>query len=239
MQRVQALQPGDGQAREEFCRWILRRVSDNPDFLINVLWTDEATFTRHGVINTRNLHHWSLENPRTIRQSRFQVEFSINVWAGIVGDHLIGPYELPGRLNSERYLEFLQTTLPTLLEDVPFNIRAAMWFQHDGAPPHFGRQVRSWLNQRYRDRLIGRGGPVSWPPRSPDLNPLDFYLWGHMKGLVYATEVTTRDELLDRIHEAAAAIHHTPEQLGRVRSSLLRRAETCLRVQGAHIEHLL
>jgi hypothetical protein len=41
---------------------------------------------------------------------------------------------------------------------------------------HFGRVVRDHLNERFHERWIGRGGPVSWPPRSPDLTPLEFYL---------------------------------------------------------------
>jgi len=28
---------------------------------------------------------------------------------------------------------------------------------------------------------------VEWPPRSPDLSPLDYFLWGHLKR-VYKTK---------------------------------------------------
>ncbi|GFU90574.1 uncharacterized protein TNCV_4051561 [Trichonephila clavipes] len=55
-----------------------------------------------------------------------------------------------------------------------------MWFQHDGAPAHFRADVRSALDTAYPKRWIGRGGPVNWPARSPDLSCLDF-LSGHMK----------------------------------------------------------
>jgi hypothetical protein len=44
---------------------------------------------------------------------------------------------------------------------------------HDGAPAHFARAVRRHLTRRYGERLMGRGGPVTCPPRSPDLNPVD------------------------------------------------------------------
>ncbi|KAJ4429330.1 hypothetical protein ANN_26334 [Periplaneta americana] len=40
-------------------------------------------------------------------------------------------------------------------------------------------------------RWIGRGGPVAWPAQSPDLTPLDFFLWGCMKEKVYQTEVAS------------------------------------------------
>jgi hypothetical protein len=47
--------------------------------------------------------------------------------------------------------------------------------------PHFDREVTAYLNQRYENRCIGRIGPIPWPPRSPDLTPLDFILLGLMK----------------------------------------------------------
>ena len=34
-----------------------------------------------------------------------------------------------------------------------------------------------------------------WPPRSPDLNPCDFYLWGYLKSRVYNPLLNTLDEL--------------------------------------------
>jgi hypothetical protein len=46
----------------------------------------------------------------------------------------------------------------------------------DGTPPHIHRDV-NYLNNEYGNKWIGRNGPVMWPPRSPDLNPLDFYFW--------------------------------------------------------------
>jgi hypothetical protein len=52
-----------------------------------------------------------------------------------------------------------------------------MWFQHDGAPPHNSRLTQQVLNTWNPHKWIGRGGPVAWPPRSPDLTPVDFFLW--------------------------------------------------------------
>ena len=44
------------------------------------------------------------------------------------------------------------------------------------------------VNESFPNRWLVRGGPVAWPPRSPDLTPLDYYLWGHTKTLVYETK---------------------------------------------------
>ena len=59
--------------------------------------------------------------------------------------------------------------------------RRHMLFQLDGAPPHWGLQVRAFLNDKFLERWIGRGGPAAWPPRSLDINSVDFFLWGYVK----------------------------------------------------------
>lgn len=93
----------------------------------------------------------------------------------------IGPYFLPPRVNGIIYADFLQNNLPVLLEDVPLRARENMIFQHDGAPAHYSRRVREFLNRRFRDKWMGRGGPIIWPARSPDLNVLDYFVWGYIK----------------------------------------------------------
>jgi hypothetical protein len=46
----------------------------------------------------------------------------------------------------------------------------------DGLATHFGRQSAEYVNESYQGRWVGRGGPVAWPSRSPDLNALDFFI---------------------------------------------------------------
>lgn len=47
-----------------------------------------------------------------------------------------------------------------------------MYYQHDETPMDFA-QVKQHLGERFPGRRIGRGGLINWPPRSPDLTPLD------------------------------------------------------------------
>jgi len=174
-QRVQELHGEDFQRRVEFARWFQQKTDQEPRFPSRVLFTDEASFTREGISNLHNLHMWSGNNPHVTRQCRHQVRFAVNVWAGILGDHLIGPYILPERLNGRTYYIFLNEVLPELLENVPLADIRGMYFQHDGAPAHFAVAVRQLLDARYPNRWIGRGGPFAWPPRSPDIMLLDYY----------------------------------------------------------------
>lgn len=239
VQRVQALNLPDNQARLNFCQWFLRSVAEIPNFISKTLFTDEAGFTRNGVYNVHNMHVWADENPHAIMETRHQVRFSLNIWVGILGDRLLGPVVLPNRLTGVAYLNFLQNTLGDLLDDIPLRLRQQMWFQHDGAPAHFSVDVREHLHRTFDQRWIGRGGPVSWPARSPDLNPLDFFLWGYLKSLVYARPVNNIDELRQRVEQACHQIRANEGVFGRVRRSLRRRCRACLEMQGGHFEHIL
>ncbi|GFT34961.1 putative DD41D transposase [Trichonephila clavipes] len=60
------------------------------------------------------------------------------------------------------------------------------WFQQDGATCHTARVTIDLLKDTFGDRLISRFRPVNWPPRSCDLTPRDYFLWGYVKSLVYA-----------------------------------------------------
>jgi hypothetical protein len=82
-----------------------------------------------------------------------------------------------------------------------------------GAPEHFSRAVRDVLNNTYHDRWMGREGPNAWRPRSPDLNPLHFYLWGHLRPRVYASPVDNEGTRPHRIVDACQTIRNYPGTL--------------------------
>ncbi|KAJ4438674.1 hypothetical protein ANN_14621 [Periplaneta americana] len=59
-----------------------------------------------------------------------------------------------------------------------------------------GNEPPGFLNAINSDKQwIGRDGTIGWAARSPDLALLDFYVWGHLKSLVYETPIETEDEL--------------------------------------------
>ena len=203
-QRVQHLEPGDHAQRMDLCNWI----KAHPELLSITLFSDEASFTRDGVNNSRNVPTWSHDNPHETSVTKLQRRFTVNVWCGVLGNKLVWPCVFDNNLTRNAYEVFLRNELPGLLEDIPLMIRSQMYFQHDGAPPHYTLHVRDYLNESFPNRWLGRGGPIPWPPRSPDLTPLDYYLWGHMKTLVYETKVDSRAALRDRIFAATEHIRN-------------------------------
>lgn len=236
---VQELLPHDYNKRRHFSQWLIRKCTRDPNFLSRMLVTDESCFTRNGITNYRNTHTWDDENPHTTATTHYQHTFSLNVWCGLLGDNLVGPFFLPPRLSGVSYLQFLQDNLPELLQDIPIANRQGMWFMHDGAPAHYSHIVTDYLNTTYGHRWVGRNGPVKWPPRSPDLTPLDYFLWGWMKSLVYSTFVETQEELQNRIEVAAATIKLRPDAIRGAREAWIRRAECCIQEDGGHFEQLL
>lgn len=232
----QALTEEDGHRRIEYCVYVQELLREQPHFISRVLWSDESTFHRNGTVNRHNMHYWAVENPHWLGQRYHQARWKINVWAGILGDSIIGPYFFEQNITADLYLAFLMDDVTPALNQLPGDVTANMWFQQDGAPPHYGHNVREWLDARYPNHWIGRGAPLPWPPRSPDLTPMDFFLWGYIKSLVYETEPLNVEDLKGRIRVAMGTI--TPAMLRSVRRSLTTRLEECLANDGQHFEHL-
>lgn len=68
LQKVQTLEPRDYPSHVACSRWFLHKMADEPDFLEKFLFTDECSFTRDGIFNSRKSHVWSEENPHDIIQ---------------------------------------------------------------------------------------------------------------------------------------------------------------------------
>ena len=106
----------------------------NPAFPAQVLFIDGACFTRDVYLKSRKSHIWDDEIRHAVFIRLHQARFNVNIWGRILGDFMLGPVIIPDRLNGAAYLEFLQNTLPLLMEELPLAIRREMWFQHNGAP---------------------------------------------------------------------------------------------------------
>lgn len=121
------------------------------------------------------------------------------------------------------------------IEEIPLLERANSYLQLDGAPIHGTRPVVAWLENHFPNKWIGRRSPViNWPPRSPDLTPADFFLWGHLKNEVYKTRAGDINELCARI---TAECNNIPRQvLINVAINNRRRIEKCIELEGGLVE---
>ena len=123
------------------------------------------------------------------------------------------------------------------MENVPLHVRMNVWMQDDGAPPHCALCSRQVINEIFEEKWIGRGGPVDWPPRSPDLTSPYYFLWGFVKERVMAEAPTTPIDVKERIRRTFTEI--TPKILAEVRRPFHQQINKCSQVEGHHFEHLL
>jgi hypothetical protein len=135
--------------------------------------------------------------------------FVVNIWAGIVYDFLI-------RL----------TCYP------------------DGSVDRFtacfcGPLFMSGLTATYNDHWIGQGRPVAWLPMSPDLTPVDFFLWGYMTALIDMLPVDSEEYLIVHFVEAVATIRQQPGIFECTCQSLLHCCWLCIEFDGHTFEHVL
>ena len=91
-----------------------------------------------------------------------------------------------------------------------------------------------FLDATFPNRWIGRDGPTPWPPRSPDITTLDFFLRGYVKDEVFSTPVPDITNLKARITDAFATI--TEDMLENTLREIDYRLDVLRATKGAHIE---
>ncbi|GFS60737.1 DUF4817 domain-containing protein [Trichonephila clavipes] len=112
-----------------------------------------------------------------------------------------------------------------------------LWFQQEGAICHTARAIIYLLKDTFGDRLISRLGPVNWPPRSCDLTPLNYFLWGYVTSLVYADKTQTLDHLEDNIRLVIAEIR--PQMLEKVIENWTSRLDYIRASRGSHMPEII
>ncbi|GFX90807.1 transposable element Tc3 transposase [Trichonephila clavipes] len=155
---------------------------------------DGAHFSLNGYVNKQNCRIWSEANPQVYVETPLHPE-KLTVWVALWAGGIIGPYFFKN--DEGRNVTFNGAVVPTRWRNM----------LHSSCHNRF-------IERMFGDRLISRFGPVNWPPRSCDLTPLDYFLWGYVKSGVYADRPQTLDYLEDNIRRVIADIR--PQMLGKV-----------------------
>uniref|UniRef100_UPI00358E2E41 uncharacterized protein n=1 Tax=Myxine glutinosa TaxID=7769 RepID=UPI00358E2E41 len=235
------LTPADMAKRVVMCRWFENKIEEDPDFLDDVWFSDEAHFLLCGHVNSKNNVFWGTQAPDEVLQRPLH-SVKCTAWVAISKHGIIGPFwfedadEEAVTVTKERYIVVLNKFWRGLGRRRGMN-RDVQWFQQDGATPHTANVTMEWLDHRFPDRLISRRREPELSPHSPDLNPPNFYLWGFLKDHVYENRPQSISELKVAITQKIRAIRK--EECVRVIDNFARRLQVCLRRKGGHLEHLL
>ncbi|GFV33987.1 DUF4817 domain-containing protein [Trichonephila clavipes] len=177
----------DHQARRRFVEWAQNEIAVVPDFHKRILFSDEAHFWLNGYVNKQNCRIWSEANPQEYVETPLHPEKLTH----------------KAHVNGDRYRA---TITNFFIPELNNHDVQELWFQQDGETCHTARATIDLLKDTFGDRLISRFGPVNWPPRSCDLTPLDYFLWGYVKALVYADKPQKLDHLEENIRRVIADV---------------------------------
>ena len=138
-------------------------------------------------------------------------------------------------VTSSRYLTVMKKFAARLRRrNVDFE---SQWFQQDGAPAHTATASRRWIRDKFGGNVISLKEAFEWSPHSPDLNPCDFFLWGHLKDCIYRNKPTTLQQLKENVLQYSRDIdQHLCE---RVIQSFKKRMKVCVQRKGRHLEHVI
>ena len=128
---------------------------------------------------------WATEAPHAVHELQLHSP-KVTVWCGFTAEFIIGPFFFETitptgpktcTVNAVRYRDMLTGfVIPQLQQRQCLD---QIIFMRDGAPPHIALTVQQLLKHHFTDeRIIIRSFPNPWPPRSPELTPCDFRLWG-------------------------------------------------------------
>ncbi|CAI6355943.1 unnamed protein product [Macrosiphum euphorbiae] len=164
----------------------------------------------------------------------------VTVWCGFWSGGIIGPYFFQNEtgiaitVNGERYRSMINNFFWPKLDDMDTE---DMWFQQDGATCHTARATMDILRERFEGMVISRNGDINWPPRSCDLTPLDFFLWGYLKSQVYANKPQTIDALKVNIINTIKQIQ--PDLCNKVTENWTTRIRATKQSRGGHLNDVI
>lgn len=239
IQLVQELKPLDHPMRQRFGLWALEQLQIDPFFYRKIVFSDEAHFWLNGYVNKQNCRIWADEQPEVTHELLMHPE-KCTVWCGVWAGGIIGPYFFKNaegqrvNVNGANYRAMINELLLPTIQDIGV---ADLWFQQDGATCHTARQTIDLLRETFDENIISRNGPVNWPPRSCDLTPLDYFLWGYLKSLVYADKPQTIPALEANITRVINGI--PAEMLERVLENWTHRMDHLRVSRGQHLKEII
>ena len=175
------------------------------------------------------------KNPNILWEQSMQAE-GLTIWVSIWSQRVIGPFSFDTTVTGQSNL-YLDERL--FLSIISSSTRE--WLH--------GSNVRwclllttlvTWKNGLSKSssaRWIGRRGPIDWPARSPDLTSADYFLWGHIKEIVYKEKLKNLSDLKESI-VSAFQTHSILIFVRRFANRCLKDFNDCIDADGHQFEHL-
>lgn len=204
-----------------------------------VFFTDEKAFYVDPPVSMQNDRCWARGKKRDISAERLLVQHSkfsqhVMVSAGVCFGGRGRLHFVPDKtkVNAGNYIANL---LPSLIQDCHNLLQQDFVFQQDEAPAHTAHQTPEWLEAHCPDYVK----KDQWPPNSPDLNPLDYCVWGLMLAEYkkHRPKPSNKAELKAVLQTIWDSLPQ--ESIDKAVLGFRKRLLACVRVDGGHFEHVL
>ncbi|CAK9829643.1 Transposable element Tcb1 transposase [Anthophora retusa] len=216
--------------RVERCNLLLCSLRNNAAGRLR-FFSDEKIFTVDAKINRRN-DRWLAHDPEDIPiVSRTKFPANVHVLSVVSSEGDVMPphfFNKGENVTKEVYLNVLINVVKPWMEIVSSG--KPYVFQQDGAPAHTSHLVQNWLS----DNVDMFWSKEFWPPNSPDLNPLDFYVWSVIERVTNKSRHPNLASLRAAIEAAFADMDR--DSLKRACERFRPRLEAVIQAGGGYIE---
>ena len=243
VKRINTPQLNDGAIQRRFKRAKNLYTRYNNDQVKLLVWQDEMDLTlqvpsnrqnnrifirgRKNDVNPERLYH-----PGNKMSEKLMVSCLLS-WNGVSKAFFVNPQKT--KVNGKYFTRHLEKDLvPSLHALYPDGNGI---YVQDGASAHTSNLAQNYLTQEF-----GRYGFVNknqWPPKSPDLNPLDYWFWNSLKNKVYEgrrepfSSIAQLKRRVKRVWDSAV----NEEQLKKSILQFKKRLRAVMDAQGGPIVH--
>ncbi|CAF1183602.1 unnamed protein product [Rotaria magnacalcarata] len=189
------------EKRMKLANWI--RTNFRKENTMKTLFSDEM-FDIDGIYNSQNDRIWAVNRLAAdtnggIRQKR-KFPQKVMVWLAVCSKG-VSPLVIfeDGTVDHDRYIK---EVLPVALMFGHDTFGADWTFRQDGAKAHIHAKSQEWCEKHF-PCFIDKD---HWPPRSPDLNPLDYCIWDELAHQANWDAVTSKTTLINEVKRAVRKV---------------------------------
>ena len=163
---------------------------------VQLMLSTEPSYDNRTIVITLKMQIWIATNNRDVPRVMKKFPATVMVFGVVSSEgHIMPPhiFEVGLKVNTKVYLDVLKSEVILWCNQVAGG-RPWVW-QQDSASAHKSKDTQTWLQKECYDFI-----PSSyWPPSSPNLNPLDYFIWSYVENITNMTSHNTKASLIAAI----------------------------------------
>lgn len=253
--KVQLLTDADCIVRKAFAITTREWIRNHVIRLDCLIFSDEMMIGVNKHFNRQNDGVWAVKGKQDRMgqlTTRKAFDSLVHMWVGlnwvvsIIGPFFVDEIDVEGLTDKEKgkgpnsmtgakYKRMLERdVMPFIFEKAGMDrVKSRFWFQQDGASSHTSDLPRDYLASIFGSRIISGKTQNIWPPRSPDLSPLDYSFWALLR-----KEISSRNPKNAREVKQAAvdAVQSLQKYVKRIIADFPIRLRACTESDGRQFE---